>query len=529
MPFVAPQTPRESSTIHSVNIKDHIVTMITESTEQNSAPTTALRSFKEIIPQGSLLEAVEKLNFPAPTPVQVGVIPPALSGKDLVVQAKTGSGKTLAYVVPMLGLIERAQKQRGTLALIVAPTRELANQICNVISSLTTSIKPTCLIGGESMREQEDALSQDNRVVVGTPGRILDFIRQRLILLRSCKYFVLDEADEMLSMGFLEEVRSILSRLPDQRQGLFVSATITPRVDMLASSFLSRAERIIINAPQEQNAPIDHRFVTVSGELTAKANMLCDLIETQRPHSAIIFCNTKSDTELVEVFLRRRGFDARRINSDLTQRERNLIISQVRSSELRLLIATDIAARGLDIDQIDLVVNYTIPTEAEVYVHRSGRTGRAGRQGRAIALVGPQDFSAFQNLKRFISFELTPLAAPTEEELVAARVAHFHEIVRELSVEMQPRELLIANKLVSDLGNMSEPPEELVAFMAKLYRVALEHAANRAKAPSSADQQEGATEEQAPAPERSQEQRPHRHERRDHGGRSRHSRHDRRR
>ncbi|MBX7145363.1 MAG: DEAD/DEAH box helicase [Oligoflexia bacterium] len=496
--------------------------MISETTETTVPSAPTLRTFKEIIPQGSLLEAVEGLNFPAPTPVQVGVIPPALSGKDLVVQAKTGSGKTLAYVVPMLGLVERSQKQRGTMALVVAPTRELANQICNVISSLNTSIKPACLIGGENMRDQEEALAQDNRVVVGTPGRLLDFIRQRLILLRSCKYFVLDEADEMLSMGFLEEVRAILSRLPDQRQGLFVSATITPRVEMLASSFLSRAERIIINSVGEENAPIDHRFVTVAGELTAKANMLCDLIETQRPHSAIIFCNTKSDTELVEVFLRRRGFDARRINSDLTQRERNLIISQVRSSELRLLIATDIAARGLDIDQIDLVVNYSIPTEAEVYVHRSGRTGRAGRQGRAIALVGPQDFSAFQNLKRFISFELTPLAAPTEEELVAARVAHFHEIARELSVEMQPRELLIARKLVSDLGNISDPPDELVAFVGKLYRVALEHAASRSKPQPAAEKADQETNQPEQA-KSSREQRPQRH----HDNRRRHQHHSR--
>lgn len=414
--------------------------------------------------------------------MQSAVIPEALSGKDLIVQAKTGSGKTLAFVLPLLQHLEKSQKQRGTIGLVVTPTRELATQICQVIQSVTKDVTPACIIGGESMREQENALSQDNRIVVGTPGRIQDLLRQRIIFLRNCQYFVLDEADEMLSMGFLEEVRSILSRLPDKRQGLFVSATITPRVEMLANSFLNRPDRIVINTEGEEHSLIEHLYLSVSGELTAKANMLADLIESQRPRSAVIFCNTKSDTELVEVFLRRRGFDARRINSDLTQRERTLIMSQIRSGDLRILIATDIAARGIDIEHIDLVVNYSIPVESEVYIHRTGRTGRAGRSGRAVALVGPQDFSAFQSLKRFVQFEIKQMETPSEDDIVAARVAHFHEIVRQTTMEMQPKELLIARKLINDVGGQGEPPEEFVAFVSKMYRLVLEHAANKQKA-----------------------------------------------
>jgi ATP-dependent RNA helicase DeaD len=438
-----------------------------------AAPVT--KSFKEIVTNGAVLAALDRLKIQVPTPVQAQAIPCALSGKDIIVQAKTGSGKTLAFVLPLLTHLERAADHRGTFALIVTPTRELANQICSVIASVTDKVTPCCLIGGASMRDQEEALNRDRRVIVGTPGRLLDFIRQRLIILRNCQYFVLDEADEMLSMGFLEEVRAILSRLPDRRQGLFVSATITPRVDMLANSFLTKPERIIINTVGEERAPIEHLFCEVTNEITAKANAVCDLIETQRPRSTVIFCNTKSDTELVEVFLRRRGFNARRLNSDLPQRERDLIMAQIRAGELQILIATDIAARGLDVDLIDLVFNYAIPEEAEVYVHRTGRTGRAGRSGRAISLVGPQDFTAFQNLKRFVNFELTKLALPSEEDVLNARLAHFYEIVRQEEIEVQAKELVLAKKLLLELGGIEEPSEEFAIMVAKLCRFTIEH------------------------------------------------------
>lgn len=468
---------------------------------------TLHKSFKEIVTNTAVLAALERLQITTPTPVQAEAIPCALSGKDIIVQAKTGSGKTLAFVLPLLAHLERAVDQRSTYALIVTPTRELANQICAVIASVTDKVAPACLIGGASMREQEDALQRDHRVIVGTPGRILDFIRQRVILLRKVQYFVLDEADEMLSMGFLEEVRAILSRLPDRRQGLFVSATITPRVEMLANSFLTKPERIIINAPGEERAPIEHLYCEVSNEITAKANAACDLIETQRPRSAVIFCNTKSDTELVEVFLRRRGFNARRLNSDLPQRERDMIMAKIRAGDLQILIATDIAARGLDIESIDLVLNYAIPEESEVYVHRTGRTGRAGRSGRAVSLVGPQDFTAFQSLKRFLNFELSKITLPTEEEVLNARLSHFYEIVRQEDIEVQQKELLLARKLLLELGGIEEPSEEFATMVAKLCRFTIEHCVRQEAKP-------------AAPPERPQQQPQPRQHRESHGRRS---------
>ena len=437
-------------------------------------------SFDNIIPPGPILDAVKKLGFPAPTAVQAETIPAAIKGTDLIVQARTGSGKTFAFAIPMLiklaQAIKAGQGPRGTFGLIVTPTRELATQINEVITNISSDVKPACLIGGASIGAQIKALKEDPRIVVGTPGRILDLMRQRELSLQSCKMFVLDEADEMLSMGFLEDVRAILSRLPDQRQGLFVSATITPRVNVLAGSFLSKPEIIAISKPGEELAPIDHTYYEVGTGVTSKAAALCDLIEIMRPRSAMIFCNLKSDTETVEIFLRRRGFDARRLNSDLSQKERNYIMGKIKAQELRFLVGTDIASRGIDIEQMDLVINYSLPDVPESYVHRTGRTGRAGRAGTAVSLVAPQDFMAFTGLKRHLTYELRKLTLPTEDEVVAARLAHFYEIIREASVDVQDRDLAMARKLLQEMGNIEEPNEDICQAVAKLCKFTVEHA-----------------------------------------------------
>ena len=370
-------------------------------------------TFKELVPDVEIVAALEKLGITKPTPVQMATLPAALNGKDLIVQAKTGSGKTFAFAIPLLQALKaRGQDIRTTFGLIISPTRELATQICNVISSICPDVEPVCLIGGVKQNSQVQGLREDKRIVVGTPGRLLDLIQQRELVLRTCGFFVLDEADEMLSMGFIDEVKDILSRLPEKRQGMFISATITPRVEMLAGSFLRQPERITVQATEEEKATIEHLYVEVSGEVTAKAAALCDVIEMQKPTSAIIFCNTKSDTELAEVYLKRRGIVAMRINSDLTQKQRDAVIGKMRSGELKFLIGTDVAARGLDIEHIDLVINYTLDNSTETYVHRTGRTGRAGRSGKAISIVGPQDFTAFYALRKLGTINFNKLELP---------------------------------------------------------------------------------------------------------------------
>lgn len=429
--------------------------------------------FAELGLTDTLVNALNANGMTIATPVQSATIPAVVTGRDLIVQAQTGSGKTLAYVLPLLVKLAADPEISNTYALIVTPTRELATQVRDVFRSLTSEVKPACLIGGASSRDQIDDLGEDKRVIVGTPGRILDMIRRKAIVLRTCKYFVLDEADEMLSLGFLEDVRAILSRLPDKRQGLFISATITTRVQMLAQSFLKKPLTLTIKGAEQSPQAIEHLYCEVGGGITEKAVALCDLIETERPQSVIIFCNTKSDTELVEVYLRRRGFDARRLNSDLSQSQREKIMTALRSGDLKILIATDIAARGIDIELIDLVVNYSLHDQHETYVHRTGRTGRAGRSGKAISLIGPQDFTAFVNLKRNVPMELKKKELPSEEEVSLAKLTHFYEMVRDSGVSVSAKELTIVKGLLKELGDIGEPTEELVDMLAKLYSLAL--------------------------------------------------------
>ncbi len=447
--------------------------------EENTEPPLAT-TFTEVVKDKAILKRLDEIGFTTPTEVQAKALGPASQGGDLIIQAQTGGGKTLAFVIPLLQKLNAAKQQdtTSTYALIVAPTRELALQITEVIAELDASLDPVLLIGGADSAAQKKKLTNDARVVVGTPGRILDMLRRRNLRLNTCRFFVLDEADEMLSMGFIEDVRAILSRLPNKRQGLLVSATITGRVEMLAHSFLNKPTRVVVGEDPDEAPDIEHCYVEVGGDLMAKPSALCDLIETTRPRSAIIFCNTKSDTKLLEALMRRRGFDARRINSDLTQGQRDRIMKKIRAGELQFLVATDIAARGIDIEQIDLVVNYNIHDQSESYVHRTGRTGRAGRSGRAISLVGPRDHGAFHYLKKVLDVDFKKIDLPSDDELAEASLAHLYEVIREAKVEIKDRDNCVARKLIKELGGIEDPTEELESFVAKLCHHTIEHFVN---------------------------------------------------
>ncbi len=382
-------------------------------TTENAATCVAeARQGFSAITNPKLLSALTALSITEPTPVQREAIPRILQGGDFIVEAQTGSGKTLAFVLPILSKLLDAMPYSGNYALIVTPTRELAMQVASVVSDVLPEVEPACIIGGEKQEKQVRALHKDPRVVVGTPGRLLDLINQRELVLRKCQMFVLDEADEMLSMGFIDEIREILSKLPKQRQGLFFSATMTPRVLSLASSFLTNPTRVELEPVVETTSLIDHIFCRVDGALTAKAQALAAFLINRDPKSAIVFCNTKSDTELLEILLRKRGIESKRINSDLSQKERERTMAAFRSGELRLLIATDVAARGIDVSDVELVVNYSLHDTPETYVHRTGRTGRAGKSGTALTLVAPQDFPLFFHLSKRLPVTLTEVTVP---------------------------------------------------------------------------------------------------------------------
>lgn len=388
--------------------------------DSSVAAPVADDSFFDLVKHPSIRGQLKALKITVPTPVQRAAIPAVLTGQDCIVEAQTGSGKTLAFVLPILSKLIDASPVDGTFGLVVCPTRELALQVSNVIVSVVEDLRPACIIGGEKQENQIRDLKRDPRIVVGTPGRLLDLLEQRRLDLRRCKMFVLDEADEMLSMGFVEEVRAILSRLPKERQGLFFSATMTPRVGQLAESFLRKPLRVELEPVEATSQLIEHIFCRVDGGLTSKATALAAFIQEYTPKAAIVFCNLKSDTELVQILLRKRGIESDRLSSDLSQREREKTMKRFRDGEVRVLVATDVAARGIDVKDVDLVVNYALHDTPETYVHRTGRTGRAGRSGRALSLVAPQDLPVFFNLQKKLP------ATPTEVQIpkpAAAKVA----------------------------------------------------------------------------------------------------------
>lgn len=413
----------------------------------------------------SISEAVNKLGFEDPTPIQEEGLPLLLTGQDAILQAQTGSGKTLCFCLPLLEMIDPSKSE--IQAVVISPTRELAEQTNEVMASIASNINTSLVIGGVSQAKQEKSLANDCSVVIGTPGRILDLINQKILKLSKCKYFVLDEADEMLSMGFLKDVRTILSRLPAKRQGVFVSATFTPRVDMLANAFLTSPGQITLSKSGDSAQTIEHQYIEVGADVFAKPQLLRNLLDVHNPSSAIVFCNTKSDTQMLEVFLRKNGYNARRLNSDLSQKKRSKVMSMIRNGEVDILIATDIAARGLDLDELEVVINYTVHDDYENYVHRSGRTGRAGKAGLAITFVSARDFGAFYTLQKRTNIDFMEAQAPTEEELANAKLLKLYKLIRSDDQDVTELEKLTAKALLEE-----QEGEDLVETLARLSRAA---------------------------------------------------------
>ncbi len=374
-----------------------------------------LLEFSKLLKDKELLNTVKNLGFKKATIVQTLSIPPTLKGKDLIVQASTGSGKTLAFGLPLIEIMNQVAKKEKvnyTFGVVITPTRELAIQIADVLSSLKEDLKPVLIIGGMPYGKQESGLKNDPRIVVGTPGRMLDFLKKKTLDVRDCEVFVLDEADEMFSMGLSQDVESIIKEIPKHTQGLFVSATVSPRVVMLGEKYLKEPIQITASTFEEKPPQIEHLYTNVGGQVTDKPLAVCSILDTVKPESAIIFCNRKSETELIEVYLRRKNYDALKINSDLNQNQRTKIMSKIRAGDLKYLIATDIAARGIDIPKIDLVINVGVPDAFDSYVHRTGRTGRAGREGKAITIVGALDFLSFKTLRNKLDVDFEEFKLP---------------------------------------------------------------------------------------------------------------------
>ncbi len=348
--------------------------------------------------------ALAELGFTHPTPVQLAAFEPAVKGHDLIVQSRTGTGKTLAFGLPLVDRLVR--EGDGLQALILAPTRELALQSQRAIDDAGryTKLRTVAVYGGAPMDRQIAALREGAEIVSGTPGRVLDHIKRRTLDPSGIKVLVLDEADEMFSMGFAKELNAIMDALPTPLQYLCFSATIDNNVQRISERRMHEPQFIALSSDQVGAAEISHYYYLVLGD---KTSALVRILEAENPESGIIFCNMKSETESVARALSAAGLDADWLNGDLPQRDREKIMQATRDGKLRYMVATDVAARGIDISHLTHVINYGFPESAEQYVHRTGRTGRAGRTGTAISVVGPANLGAFYLLR--LTYKIFPV------------------------------------------------------------------------------------------------------------------------
>ncbi len=387
--------------------------------------TTEFSQF-DLHPQ--LVQAVDELGYTTPTPIQSAIIPIFLTGQDVIGQAQTGTGKTAAFALPMLHNIKPGLG--FTQALVMAPTRELALQVSKAVSEYGRhlDVRVLTVYGGQPYRPQIQALRKGVDVVVGTPGRLLDLLQKEALDLSGVRLLVLDEADEMLSMGFIEDIESILKEIPGEHQTALFSATMPPEIRRLADRYLSNPQMVAIENKQRTVAAIEQRYYLVNE--FDKTAVLTRLFEVEEITAALIFTRTRASCGVLANELSNRGFSAEPLNSDLNQDARERVLSRFREGKVTVLVATDIAARGLDIDHISHVFNYDIPQFVEAYVHRVGRTARAGKSGIAISLITPGEIRKLKRIETFTRQKISEAAIPTVEEITAHREAVLLEKMR---------------------------------------------------------------------------------------------------
>ncbi len=364
-------------------------------------------------------QGITDLGWTSPMPVQAKVVPLMRAGSDLIVKAMTGSGKTGAFGVPLV--CELDPELAVCQALVMTPTRELAGQVSAEIETLGKHMGVRCLpvYGGVGYAQQIEGIEAGAHVIVGTPGRILDHLGSGRLDFDSVRFLVVDEADELLSLGFWPDMREIAKYLPKERQSCLFSATIPEKVRSLARVFLNEPEFVTLSEGQESPQQIEHFFIVTTAQ--EKEANLARILEQEDPESAIVFCNTKDDVRFVTAFLQRRGFDADQISGDLSQAAREQAMAKIKAGKLRYLVATDVAARGIDISDLSHVISYSAPQSPEVYVHRTGRTGRAGKAGVAISLVSGLDIGNFRHLQQVNKIEITERPVPNDKDIVTRR------------------------------------------------------------------------------------------------------------
>ncbi len=382
-----------------------------------AAPTI---SFAELGLHADVLRAVEEMGFTEPMPVQAATMPLVTAGRDLMVQSRTGSGKTAAFGIPFASSIVKPE-DKFVQAIVLLPTRELALQVAAELARICAHRDMTVIpvYGGAPMGRQVEQLHAGGQIVCGTPGRILDHLRRGTLRLDRVRCAVLDECDEMLSMGFQEDIEKILDKTPAERQTLLFSATVPEGIQRLSRRYLKNPEFLKLSADYIGVYDIKHLYYSIPA--LHRENELLQILAFEEPVSAIIFCNTREETGRVAEFLRQHGHDAEAISSDLSQSDRERVLGRMRAGGIKFLVATDVAARGIDIENLSHVFNYTFPESPEVYIHRTGRTGRAGRKGTAVSLIGPTEVGSFYYLKLLYKIKPDERALPSEAEIRSHR------------------------------------------------------------------------------------------------------------
>ena len=384
-----------------------------------------MTTFKSLGLNAQLLKAVENLGFESPTEVQHKVIPILLENNtDLVALAQTGTGKTAAFGFPILQKIDT--ENRNTQGLIISPTRELCLQITNDMTTYGQGLKNLNIVaiyGGASITEQAKKIKRGAQIIVATPGRLKDMIKRKMVNIRSIEYCVLDEADEMLNMGFYEDIKDILKNTPNDKDSWLFSATMPPEVNVIAKKFMHDPKEITVGTKNSSAKNISHQYYIVGAR--ERYSALRAVISLNTDIFGCVFCRTKIETQKVADKLIKDGYKAAAIHGDLSQNQRDAVMQSFRKKKIQLLIATDVAARGIDVDDITHVINYQLPDEIEIYTHRSGRTGRAGKQGTSVIFITKSDQRKIRMIENKLQIKLAKQEMPSNETIFSNKVTHW--------------------------------------------------------------------------------------------------------
>lgn len=396
-----------------------------------------LTKFEELELNSSILRAVEEMGFEQMSPIQAKAIPVLLTGKDIIGQAQTGTGKTAAFGIPLLNKIN--PKEKHLQAIVLCPTRELAIQVAEEIRKLANfmhAIKILPVYGGQEISKQIRSLKSGVQIIIGTPGRVMDHMRRKTVKFDNVTTIILDEADEMLNMGFREDIETILSQIPEERQTVLFSATMPGPILEIARTYQKDAELVRVVKKELTVPKIEQYYYEVTQK--NKEDVLARLLDMYNPKLSLVFCNTKKQVDELTSALQGRGYFAEGLHGDLKQQQRDRVMNSFRNGKTEILVATDVAARGIDVDNVEAVFNYDVPQDDEYYVHRIGRTGRAGREGRAFTLIVGREAYKLRDIMKYCNTKIKAMPIPSMNDVTAVKA---EKILEKITTIIQNEDL----------------------------------------------------------------------------------------